>query len=291
MKKREIKIIDQGLTTRCNLRCKFCNRQLFDYHPKKTDISIDVLRKIYTPDFVDQLKKVIICGSWGDPIFYPNLEEFLDLLDNKFTISTNANMKNSKWWYEFGKKYNGNVTFAIDGVKTYSKYRIGGSFQKAFRHMESFINGGGTASWQYILFRYNEGEDYEKAKELAKKTGVKIDMRFSHTYTDEYQKPEYFEEQRIKRPWCMVPNRHQISIDTFGDVTPCCHTRPSKLMRQQNFDNYLFAKYIKDRKNINLYYSTLENILNSEFFNYFIRNYKTLSVCQRSCGWRKWVKE
>lgn len=293
MKKHEIEIIDQGLTTRCNLRCPFCNRQLFDYHPRKNDISIDILRKVYTPDFRKQLIKVILCGSWGDPSLYKHFDALMELLEyDKFTLNTNGTTKNTKWWYEFGKKCkSADVVFAIDGVETYSKYRVGGSFEKVFNNMKNFIEGGGKAYWQYILFKYNEGEDYEKAKKLAEQVGAIILTKFSHTYTNDFQKPTQFFQIKEQRPWCMIPDRHQISIDSFGDVTPCCHTRPSKLIRQKNgFDEKMVARYIKDRKNINLYHVSLEEALESDFIKFFVRNYKDLTICQRSCGWRKWIE-
>jgi hypothetical protein len=78
------------------------------------------------------------------------------------------------------------------------------------------------------------------------------------------------------------------SIDADGEVMPCCYFRPFKnvFRREKIFwDNpLLMIKYMKSKKDLNIYTSTIEKSTESEFFQYLYKNYRSVATCKNFCG-------
>jgi sulfatase maturation enzyme AslB (radical SAM superfamily) len=93
------------------------------------------------------------------------------------------------------------VVFSIDGAtaESYRKYRVGGTFSKAFGKMNALIeacrvagtwkkyvtspDGQVQITWQYILFEWNDSdEELALARELAQKIGVPIEWVITSGY-------------------------------------------------------------------------------------------------------------
>ena len=88
--------IHLGLTTRCNLKCPFCTRTIAkkterniwitpysDKNPSEPftkDLSLAEYKKFFNNL---NIKTVILCGNWGDTIYYPDL---FDLLEYSFSF-------------------------------------------------------------------------------------------------------------------------------------------------------------------------------------------------------------
>ena len=64
--------------------------------------------------------------------------------------------------------------FGIDGLEdTNHIYRQGTVFKQIIRNVKAFIQAGGRAQWDFIVFKHNEHQ-VEKAGELSKKLGFEI---------------------------------------------------------------------------------------------------------------------
>jgi hypothetical protein len=91
------------------------------------------------------------------------------------------------------------VVFSIDGAtaESYRKYRIGGTFSKAFGKMKALVDACRAAgtyattptagrvqiTWQYILFEWNDSdEEIALARELALGIGVPIEWVITSGY-------------------------------------------------------------------------------------------------------------
>jgi Radical SAM superfamily len=93
------------------------------------------------------------------------------------------------------------VVFSIDGAyaESYRKYRIGGSFSKAFGKMKALadacraagthckyspgVSGSVQITWQYILFEWNDSdEELALARELAQSVDVPIEWIITSGY-------------------------------------------------------------------------------------------------------------
>jgi len=281
-----VKHIDLGITTRCNLKCPLCYRAKGER--EIIDLPFEILEKISE---IDTLEKLTVCGSLGDPVLYPHFDRMIDLFLDKFrdiiiVINTNGTMNSPEWWYEFGKKFSqirGYIQFAIDGIETYSRYRVGSTFETVFDNVMGYISSGAMALWQFIIFDYNEYE-LERAENIANQLGMIFKPIMSYKYTKKFKKPKNYNKRKVDNLeiYCRSLQENSISIDIDGIVTPCCHLRP---MKDFVFDNdiKLFIKYLKCRKDINFLENSLENIFNSEFFKYLYENYKETNICKRSC--------
>jgi MoaA/NifB/PqqE/SkfB family radical SAM enzyme len=89
------------------------------------------------------------------------------------------------------------LIFSIDGCDedSYRRYRIGGTFDVAFRNMVSFFTrAAGTrlrVVWQYVVFEWNDrDEQFERAIRMAKELGITLWFDFAHTWGRSRRRPE-----------------------------------------------------------------------------------------------------
>lgn len=174
--------IDIGF--RCALECPMCSRQQ-DYKnirpvPGK-DLTIPEFKKIV--NFFDEIS---CCGQISDPIFNPNLLEFIKIAKDKnktLIIHTAASQKSMDWYEKafnnFGK---GEWIFGIDGLPEEShKYRINQDGIKLFDVAKLCVSKGIKTRWQYIIFKYNE-DHIEKAKQMAHDNGIDFELNISSRF-------------------------------------------------------------------------------------------------------------
>ncbi|MAB91263.1 MAG: hypothetical protein CMJ90_17690 [Planctomycetes bacterium] len=181
-----IKAIEIELTSACNARCPICMRtRLIEKGiPVKTEhYTIEDIKQYFGPiDMKD--RRVKFCGVLGDPIACPDLYEiseyFLDKQVKHIEVSTNAGLKTTKFWEEYGElseRSNNRleIHFAIDGVYT-NDYRVGVNLDKVWNNVDTYLNAGGFASWQFIIFDYNKDE-VPIARTMARDKGMKFITR------------------------------------------------------------------------------------------------------------------
>ena len=170
------------MTEACNASCPMCARNLnggeVNPHLNNRELSIADIERIFPVDFVQQLKRVYMCGNYGDPaVASDTLEAFAYFRDNNpqinLSMHTNGSMKKPEWWAELaqviGKK--GYVIFGLDGLEdTNHLYRQGTVWKNIMRNVEAFIAAGGRARWDFIVFAHNEHQ-VEEAEQLSKDMG------------------------------------------------------------------------------------------------------------------------
>jgi MoaA/NifB/PqqE/SkfB family radical SAM enzyme len=172
------------VTTQCNASCPQCPRNILGgkVNPFLPILNIDplVLDKAFPKELCERLNHIFFCGSYGDPITHPN---FLDIIktfrykSSKLFLSfhTNGGAKNTKWWADIATAMGiGKVVFNIDGLQdTNHLYRKNTNFKKILDNAKSFIDAGGRAEWQFIVFKHNEHQ-VDEATELASKLGFNL---------------------------------------------------------------------------------------------------------------------
>jgi MoaA/NifB/PqqE/SkfB family radical SAM enzyme len=206
LQKNEIDQFTVELTTRCNAGCPMCSRynEAWDTRaPNKQlpmlDFDIEVFKKFFTPTVLSTTKKFLFNGKFGDPLIHPKFLEFVKYIkDNsncKIMTHTNASLRTVEWWSELGSMLDTDdiIVFNVDGLAdTNLIYRQRTDFNKIMQNAQSFINAGGTADWEFLVFKHNEHQ-VEDAKSLAKELGfrkftVRKTSRFkdnsSFSYTD-----------------------------------------------------------------------------------------------------------
>ena len=175
----DIKEVHLEITQRCQAACPMCDRNqnggADNPHITNAELSLDDCRRIFSPEFIKQLKTMYMCGNLGDPIVAKDtLEVFRYFRENNpdiwLSMNTNAGGKDAQWWKDlaevFGRK--GAVIFSVDGLEdTNHLYRQNVKWNIVERSMKSFIEAGGRARWDYLIFAHNEHQ-VELAEQLSK---------------------------------------------------------------------------------------------------------------------------
>ncbi len=178
----EVKTLHLEITAACNASCPMCARNINggEVNPQlpQTELSIENIKQMFDPRFVTQLDRVYMCGNYGDPVAAKDtLEVFTYFREYNpnihLSMHTNGSAKRPEWWAELariiGRK--GHVVFSLDGLEdTNHLYRQGTVWANIMKNAQTFINAGGRARWDYIVFAHNEHQ-VEAAEQLSKDMG------------------------------------------------------------------------------------------------------------------------
>ncbi len=204
------------LTARCQASCLECSRNYKgeELNPKMGkahtwDLPLEILQKAITPEMLkNNLNKILFNGNFGDPCIHPDfIEHAKYIVDNahkklQFRISTNGAMFNNEYWKKLAQilkplKYH-QIIFAIDGLSdTHSIYRRGTKYEDVIDHAKTFIDNGGNATWQFIVFDHNKHQR-EEAREISKTMGfTEIIFRGDEVHDEDNAKGESSASARL----------------------------------------------------------------------------------------------
>ena len=176
---KDIKSVQIEITERCNAACPACTRNYFGYSANpgiwKGNMTLEQFKILLPEEFIQQLEDVSFCGNLGDAQMNPYLHSIVEYLFNVspdlwVAINTNGSMYEPHYWAEFAKYGKGmKIIWAIDGTtdEVHSFYRRNTNYNKVMENARAFIDAGGNACWQFILFKHNQHQ-LEEAKKLAK---------------------------------------------------------------------------------------------------------------------------
>lgn len=179
------------ITTYCNAACPQCPRNNngagVNPYLKLEHLPRDVINSAFTEELCNRLQQVFFCGSYGDPIMHPDFLGILRDFRSKcptlwLYIHTNGGAHDTNYWAELAKIIGGygQVDFNIDGLEdTNSLYRRNTDFEKIINNARAYINAGGRAVWNYIVFKHNQHQ-VESAKSLSKEIGF-VDFKYRAT--------------------------------------------------------------------------------------------------------------
>ncbi len=210
-----IKIVHLEVTTKCNANCPMCGRNTFGVvcpGLQLIEISLEDCKKIFPPAFLHQLTGISFCGAYGDPVCSRELLEIIEYMrcsnpNIEIEVYTNGGVRLPSWWERLAQVIgkNGKVIFGIDGLEdTNHINRRGTIFTHIIRNAVAFIQAGGRAQWDFIVFKHNEHQ-VEQAKKLSSKFGFEIFSikRSNRFYKVLYEKDpalEYVGEEFGKYP-------------------------------------------------------------------------------------------
>lgn len=180
----------------CNAACPMCPREVDPGFNKETDavsLSLNQIKNLFDEQFISNLEGMYMCGNYGDPASAPdclNIFRYFRDINPKIVLGmhSNASLRNKKWWEELGSILNKDSDycyFSIDGLRdTNHIYRVNTDFDKILENARSFIDAGGKAHWEYLVFEHNEHQ-VEEARQLASSLGFvsfreKVSMRFEY---------------------------------------------------------------------------------------------------------------
>lgn len=180
----DIRVIHLEITEKCQATCPMCDRNQNGGADNPNlglhELTLEDIQKMMPPEFVKQLDRLYMCGNFGDPIVARDtLEVFQYLRSQKkeltLGMNTNAGAKKPDWWRELAKTLGSwsYVKFGFDGLAdTNHLYRQGVNWDIAWENALAFIEAGGKAHWDYLIFGHNEHQ-VDEAQALAEKVGFK----------------------------------------------------------------------------------------------------------------------
>jgi MoaA/NifB/PqqE/SkfB family radical SAM enzyme len=247
----DIKTIHLEVTQNCQASCPMCDRNqnggALNAHINLNELTLGDCKKIFEPEFIQQLNTMYMCGNLGDPIVARDtLEIFRYFREHNskmwLSMNTNAGARDESWWGELANIYGrmGTVIFSVDGLAdTNHIYRQGVNWVSVERSMRAFINAGGRARWDFLIFEHNQhqvkqaeglSKDWGFEKFVAKKTGRFIsansEKKESHQAVDrngnkttEIKKPDKeFQNAALSKHENLVEKYG--SMDAYYDVVP-----------------------------------------------------------------------
>ena len=230
-----VKIVHLEPTTNCNAACPQCLRTRTEFEPN--ELSLDDIKILFTPDVLMQLEKIYMCGNYGDPASARQtleMYEYFRSVNTNLTLgmNTNGGIRFPDWWTRLAKvmnKSNDYVVFGIDGLEdTNHLYRRNVRWSKVMDNAKAFIDAGGSAHWDMLVFEHNKHQ-VDEAHKLAKDMGfnwfrAKVSRRFNRFPVDGISQPIEFNDTKVLEGHieCSAMKENSIFVDASGKVFPCC---------------------------------------------------------------------
>lgn len=309
-KYKRIKNIQIETSTICNAACPQCLREWHNGNYnffKQTYIPTDFYENRIPDRIYQEIESINFCGVMGDPCAAPNFIDVCRTIKKKnpkiyISIATNGGMKSEEWWKELACVLgeHDSVIFGIDGLEdTNHIYRINVRWNNLIKNARAFINAGGNAHWQFIVFAHNEHQ-IKQAEMLSQDYGFK---KFFTIYNNRFFIEELFNretygadgkrlmpptikeeksillkfDKKTEEDWgrisenscikCQSLEYQELYIDAETHLLPCCYIAGAKFtLNPEDPDGYysLWTQYGNDNLKLNLH--DWDSIMDSEFW-------------------------
>lgn len=237
-----IKVLHIEPTTICNAACPQCGREDERYFIEGRDsseLTLDYVTKNYTPEFIQNLEKVFMCGNFGEPAACKEVVSIYKYFKEHnpnivLGMNTNGSIRTPSWWQElagiFDNPYS-YVVFSIDGLEdTNQIYRRNTVWSKIIENAQAFIQAGGSAHWDMLVYEHNEHQ-VDTAKQLAKELGfswfrAKVSKRFHTNPVEFLNPPKNYSLPNVTKSStvidCHALNESSVYVSANGQLLPCC---------------------------------------------------------------------
>lgn len=327
-----LKVLEVENSSICNAQCPHCMREeLSDTKDwfEETFLPVEFFDTI-PQDIYDNLDKIHFGGTLGDPCSAPNFIDVVKKVKSKnpnirLTISTNGGMKSAEWWKKLALAldHRDRVQFAIDGLEdTNHIYRVNVNWNNLIRNARYFIDNGGKAGWQYIVFRHNEHQ-IKEAEALAKEYGfsefilkkphrfpiseikgikivnpnnVAIEPPLNPDFASEIKMmpnlSKWRDETKQLKVNCDAQLEQSAYIDALGRLFPCCYTAAAVYQYQTATGKLVNDKWDEiwnahGNDKINLNHTAWNDVVNGEFYNQLQQRWEgtdRIALCVLYCG-------
>ena len=263
---KDIRDVHLEISSLCNASCAWCPRTFWGYpynggYPE-VNLSLDQAKKIFQPEFLNQLSSIQINGNFGDIVMNPEANDIVEYFFSinprlSITISTNGGARNKTFWTRLAHTPAA-VLFCIDGLEdTHHLYRQNTVWSTVIKNAKIFIEAGGHAIWKMIRFDHNQHQ-IDQCRTLSQELGFDnfslIDNGrdtapvFDHNgklthvlgkYAGETEFKILFHKKKTdqvlleditpgkipaKSVDCEAVRQKSIYVSATGDVSPCCYT-------------------------------------------------------------------
>jgi len=232
---RKIKVLHLEPTDVCQAACPACARETDPKFRKdqKHHLTIGHIQRHFSDRRIKSLDKVFMCGNYGDPAagaYTGDIYKWVRQLNPTVTLGMNTNgaIQNTFWWHEIGRLFNqprDYVVFSIDGLEdTNGVYRKGVNWTKLMQNAQAFIEAGGSAHWDMLIYQHNEHQ-VDECEQLARDMGfkwfrAKVSKR---PLIGRLEWPRNYQLQTFEGAIkCHAQQEKSAYIDARGNLNPCC---------------------------------------------------------------------
>jgi hypothetical protein len=167
----------------CQAQCPACARETDTTFNKDAQhwLTVPEIKRLLPEQVIYRLDKMYMCGNYGDPAANSDtlsIFSYFRSVNSSITLgmNTNGGLQGSYWWANLATvlhKPTDYVVFSIDGLEdTNHLYRKGVSWKRTMQNAESFIEAGGNAHWDMLVFKHNEHQ-VDACEQLARDMGFK----------------------------------------------------------------------------------------------------------------------
>lgn len=216
--------------TACALKCPSCYIGSGMLTRKKGSMSWELFSKL--ADQIEPFAKHVYLHLWGEPLMNPRIGDMIRRVKQFATIdlSTHGELvteENADALCEATA-----LAVSLEGLDqaTYEKYRVGGSFDKAFRALE-ILSKRRRINWTWVVTRDNEHQ-IPRARAMAEEMGVTFGPKPPYFISESVRlalEPRGPEFQRYHQDGTLKADRHAcrefwetIYFTPQGDCITCC---------------------------------------------------------------------
>jgi MoaA/NifB/PqqE/SkfB family radical SAM enzyme len=153
-------------STRCNAACRMCARNIFGATAPglvETSMTLQRFQRLVPNILLARWEIVDFCGAYGDPALTPELIDICWYITAvnpavRIRVFSNGGVRGARWWRKAAQIPHLTVVFAIDGLATNDVYRRRVDVTRVLGNAKVFIDAGGCAQWDYLVFAHNEHE-------------------------------------------------------------------------------------------------------------------------------------
>lgn len=147
----------------------------------QNEITLEKAKSIFDTTFLKQINFLQLCGNFGDPIVAKDtleIFEYFRSVNPKISLGmhTNGSARPPDWWRRMGQilsRPGDYCKFALDGLEdTNHIYRRNTQWNKIMQSAQSFIDAGGIAHWEFLVFKHNQHQ-IEEARKMSVELGFK----------------------------------------------------------------------------------------------------------------------
>ena len=242
---RDLKVLHLEPTDVCQAACALCARETDPDFKKDRQhhLAMDKILQIFDQEKIRQLDKMFMCGNYGDPAagkYTLDIYRAFRKINPDIVLGMNSNggIQTTVWWYELAKILNqprDYVVFSIDGLEsTNATYRKNVNWAKLMSNARSFIEAGGLAHWDMLVYQHNQHQ-VDECEKLARDMGFKwFRAKVSRRgFTNELKFPSGWAQSMIQATSinCHALKEQSLFIDAQARTSPCCWLGS----RQQDF--------------------------------------------------------
>jgi len=233
---RNIQILHLEPTDVCQAACVLCARETDpDFRKdRQHHLTVEQILGHFSNEQIAQLRKMFMCGVYGDPAAGKHTLDIYNYFRNlnpDITLGMNSNggLQTTVWWHTLGTMLNqplDYVVFSIDGLEsTNETYRKNVKWSKLMQNAQAFIEAGGSAHWDMLVYKHNQHQ-VDECEQLARDMGFKwFRAKVSKRgFTDRLEAPLGWRLPQVVSAQvdCHALREQSAYVDAQGNMSPCC---------------------------------------------------------------------